>query len=188
LLEQTAIIDANELLQSRKETELIESAKQGNQTAFHQLYQLHVKRVYGICWRMLADNSVAEDVTQEVFVQVWLKLSNFRGESKFSTWLHSVATNTVLSHLRKNKNWLQRVFHIEDQINQDVEGFSSMPELTDMDKLIMRLPERARHVFVLFAIEGYRHEEISVMLDMAIGTSKAQFHRAKTLLQEWLTV
>lgn len=168
-----------------REVEWIKSAQQGDQQAFYQLYEHHHKRVYGLCWRMLADKDSAEDVCQEVFVQVWQKISMFRGDSKFSTWLHSVATNTVLSHLRKQKNWLQRVFSIEDQVTEEQSTVMNdgMPEL---DKYIMKLPERARLVFVLFAVEGYRHEEIAKMLNMAVGSSKAQYHRARNLLKEWL--
>jgi len=142
---------------------------------------------------MLADKDSAEDVCQEVFVVLWQKISNFRGESKFSTWLHSVATNVVLGHLRKQKNWLQRVFSIEDQGAGQESLQEASVELTDnstldeLDKHISQLPERARLVFVLFAIEGYRHEEIAKMLKMAVGSSKSQYHRARTLLREWLS-
>lgn len=164
--------------------------KEGDQHAFHQLYLLHHKRIYALCWRMLADKASAEDVCQEVFVQLWQKINNFRGESKFSTWLHSVASNTVLNHLRKQKNWLQRVFSIEDHplVEQASEStdVSSDETLAELDKHILRLPEKARLVFVLFAVEGYRHEEIANMLGMAVGSSKSQLHRAKGLLKKSL--
>ncbi|OUR63353.1 RNA polymerase subunit sigma-70 [Colwellia sp. 39_35_sub15_T18] len=185
-------MDAQKLFASSQEQEWIAQAKQGSQTAFHQLYQLHHKRIYALCWRMLADKDSAEDVCQEVFVVLWQKINNFRGESKFSTWLHSVASNVVLGHLRKQKNWLQRVFSIEDQgeNTQALERTVPLDDtsgLDDLDKHIAKLPERARLVFVLFAIEGYRHEEIANMLNMAVGSSKSQYHRAKSLLKEWLS-
>jgi RNA polymerase sigma-70 factor (ECF subfamily) len=186
------VIDAQNMFASSQEQDWIAQAKQGSQTAFYQLYQLHHRKVYALCWRMLADKDSAEDVCQEVFVVLWQKINNFRGESKFSTWLHSVASNVVLSHLRKQKNWLQRVFSIEDQSHdvQVTEEFVSLEdssELDNLDKHIARLPERARLVFVLFAVEGYRHEEIANMLNMAVGSSKSQYHRAKTLLKKWLS-
>jgi len=172
-----------------EEQAIISRAQQGDQQAFYQLYQKYHRKVYAICWRMLADKDSAEDVCQEVFVQLWQKISNFRGDSKFSTWLHSVTSNIVLGHLRKHKNWLQRIFSIEDQTIQDVAvEMEDTSELTALDMHIARLPERARLVFVLFAVEGYRHEEISKMLDMAVGTSKAQYHRAKSLLREWVEI
>lgn len=172
-----------------EEQATISRAQQGDQKAFYQLYQKYHRKVYAICWRMLADKESAEDVCQEVFVQLWQKISNFRGESKFSTWLHSVTTNVVLGHLRKHKNWLQRIFSIEDQTIQDIAvELEDSSELTALDKHIARLPERARLVFVLFAVEGYRHEEIAKMLGMAVGSSKAQYHRAKGLLREWVEI
>jgi len=168
----------------------VAEAKQGCQSAFYQLYQKHHKSIYALCWRMLADKDSAEDVCQEVFVVLWQKINNFRGESKFSTWLHSVATNVVLGHLRKHKNWLQRVFSIEEQGVSIAEPSVSLTDNTTLsllDQHIARLPERARLVFVLFAVEGYRHEEISKMLKMAVGSSKSQYHRARLLLKESLT-
>jgi len=185
-LDKSKVIDAQEFFTVDAELEWIARAKQGDQQAFHCLYENYHRRIYSLCWRMLADKESAEDVCQEVFVQLWQKINDFRGESKFSTWLHSVATNIVLGHLRKHKNWLQRVFSIEDHTVKDISV--EMEELPELDKHIMRLPERARLVFVLFAVEGYRHEEIANMLGMAVGSSKAQYHRAKGLLQQWVTL
>jgi len=189
------VIDGQALFSANKhrddgEEALIEQAKQGSQHAFYQLYEKHHRPIYALCWRMLADKDSAEDVCQEVFVVLWQKINNFRGESKFSTWLHSVATNVVLGHLRKHKNWLQRVFSIEEQGASLVEpsiGLADDSTLNTLDLHIARLPERARLVFVLFAVEGYRHEEIAKMLKMAVGSSKSQYHRARNLLKESLS-
>lgn len=183
-MKNTHVIEAEALFIHDEELAWIDSAQQGNQKAFHQLYLKHHKRIYALCWRMLADSVSAEDVCQEVFVHLWKNIKYFRGESQFSTWLHSVATNVVLSHLRKQKNWLQRIFSIEEHKVQ--EASVEMEELSDLDKHIMRLPERARLVFVLFAVEGYRHEEIANLLGMAVGSSKSQYHRARALLKEWV--
>lgn len=192
--EESKVIDGQAIFNAHKapddEHSWIEQAKQGSQSAFYKLYQKHHKSIYALCWRMLADKDSAEDVCQEVFVVLWQKINNFRGESKFSTWLHSVATNVVLGHLRKHKNWLQRVFSIEEQGSSVIEPSVALTDdstLSVLDKHIARLPERARLVFVLFAVEGYRHEEIAKMLKMAVGSSKSQYHRAKALLKESLT-
>ncbi len=180
------VIDAKNRFSQDDEQQVIALAQQGDQQAFYQLYESYHRRMYALCWRMLADKESAEDVCQEVFVQLWQNIINFRGDSKFSTWLHSVATNVVLGHLRKNKSWLQKVFSIEE--HPLLEEVVDMPELSTLDRHIMRLPERARLVFVLFAVEGYRHEEIAKMLNMAVGSSKAQYHRARNLLQDWVEV
>jgi len=189
------VIDGQALFSANKDRDndeeaWIAQAKQGSQSAFYKLYEKHHRPIYALCWRMLADKDSAEDVCQEVFVVLWQKINNFRGESKFSTWLHSVATNVVLGHLRKHKNWLQRVFSIEEQGPSLVEpstGLTDDSTLTMLDQHIARLPERARLVFVLFAVEGYRHEEIAKMLKMAVGSSKSQYHRARNLLKESLS-
>ena len=190
-MNNSKVIDAKKLFVPSQEQEWIAQTKQGSQTAFHQLYEMHHRQIYALCWRMLADKSSAEDVCQEVFVVLWQKISNFRGESKFSTWLHSVASNVVLTHLRQQKNWLQRVFSIDQQTHYTLPEEASVPlddssELEQLDKHIAKLPERARLVFVLFAVEGYRHEEIANMLGMAVGSSKSQYHRAKALLKQSL--
>ncbi len=182
---QSTVINAQDVFANKQELEWISHAKNGDRRAFSQLYHLHIGKVYALCLRMLSSKDQAEDVAQEVFVQVWLKLEKFRGESKFSTWLHSVATNTVLTHIRKQKNWMQKVFSIEEQPHMEAAG-NEIQDLSDLDKCIVRLPEKARIVFVLFAVEGYRHEEIANMLNMAVGSSKSHFHRARNLLKEWL--
>ena len=166
------------------EATLIERVKSGEQAAYTTLYELHVKRVYGLCLRLLADQAHAEDAAQEVFVQVWHKIAQFDGRSQFSTWLYSVTSNVAINYLRKQKSWLQKVVSIEHN-GMDERSVNDCNGLNGLDKLIVRLPERARMVFVLFAIEGYRHEEIAEQLGMAVGSSKSQYHRARQLLQEW---
>ncbi|TMN93982.1 RNA polymerase subunit sigma-70 [Pseudoalteromonas phenolica] len=167
-----------------KSDDLIRKVQQGDQVAFAQLYRKHEKPVFALCLRLLADQQHAEDVTQEVFVQLWHKIAQFQGQSKFSTWLHSVTSNIAISYLRKHKNWLQKVVSFE-QNGMDEQSIAMCNGLNGLDKLILRLPERARLVFVLHAVEGYRHEEIGNMLNMAVGSSKSQYHRARQLLQEW---
>lgn len=167
------------------ETELIIRVQAHDKVAFQALYQMHLPRVYGLCCRLCADQSQAEDATQEVFIQLWQKIANFKGNSKFSTWLHSVAANVTISYIRKQKGWWQKMMNIEDSSMSEQASESSIAE-TDLEKWVMRLPERARMVFVLHAIEGYRHAQIADMLGMAVGTSKAQLHRARQLIEEWM--
>ncbi len=178
------LINAEQTFAKEQEAVLIERTKGGDRQAFQGLYQMHVKRVYALCFRLLADREHAEDATQEVFVQLWHKLASFDGQSQFSTWLHSVTSNIAISYLRKQKNWLQKVVSFEDD-GMSEQAVSDCQGLNGLDKLVLRLPERARMVFVLHAIEGYRHEEIANMLGMAVGSSKAQYHRARNLLKEW---
>lgn len=179
--------------QSLGDDVLVARLKRGEQSALKALYQQHGKRIYGLCYRLSGDAEIAEDITQEVFVQVWQKIHNFRGDSKFATWLHSVASNVAISQMRKQKSWWRSWFGSDDQneaelanvaTNDDVSNFDL--SRSGLDKHIANLPEQARMVFVLFAVEGWRHEEISKQLKIAVGSSKAQYHRAKQLLQQAL--
>lgn len=164
---------------------LIEQIKQGDRHAFSQLYQRHYRKVFALCLRLTANEALAQEALQEVFVQVWQKISSFDGKAKFSTWLHSVSANVTISYLRKQTNWLKKVVSIETA-GMDEASVNQCEGLNGLDKLIVRLPEKARMVFVLFAVEGYRHEEIGQMLNMAVGSSKAQYHRARNLLKGWI--
>ena len=180
--------------QQQNDDLLVAQLKRGEQAALKEIYDLHGKRVYALCLRLSGDVEIAEDICQEVFVQVWQKIHNFRGDSKFSTWLHSVASNVAISHMRKQKPWWRSWFGSAEQNETALEQIETNDELTDhglsrsgLDKHIASLPEQARIVFVLFAVEGSRHEEIGKELNIAVGSSKSQYHRAKQLLQQALT-
>ena len=164
---------------------LIEASKSGDKQAFQELYRLHVGKVYALCLRLTGQPSMAEEATQEVFIQVWKKLANYRGDSQFSTWLHSVASNVTISYLRTQKSFWQNIFNLEDAGIDNTPAENSCQEV-DLDVYIAKLPERARIVFVLHALEGYRHEEIANLMNIAVGSSKAQFHRAKQLIKNWM--
>jgi RNA polymerase sigma-70 factor, ECF subfamily len=166
---------------------LLALIKQKDQAAFEQFYHQYAGRIHALCLRLTGNMAMAEEATQEVFIQVWRKIDTFSGKSSIYTWLHRVATNTTISYLRKQKNWLNRVISTEEYENSSIEeSWLPGPDLSRLDKLIMRLPERARLVFVLHAVEGYRHEDIARQLGTSTGTSKAQFHRAKNLIKSWL--
>jgi RNA polymerase sigma-70 factor (ECF subfamily) len=169
------------------EAALIGLCQRRHQSAFRQLYDQYLGLVYGLCLRLCADRALAEDATQEVFIQLWRRIESFRGESSFSTWLHALCTNTAISYLRRQKNWRQRI-----RLGDDTEDLahalesSPPPNLGDLDDCIRRLPERARLIFVLHGVEGYRQDQVAQMLGIAPGTVKAQFHRSKQLLLHWL--
>ena len=163
----------------------IRRAKQADARAFESLYRLHVDRVYGLCLRMTGNVSEAEDCTQEAFILAWNKLTKFRGDSAFSTWLHRIAVNAVLGRIRKSKREHDRIQAVADAEPQRVTT-GDTGELRDLAAAIDSLPEGARHVFVLHAVYGYSHDETAAMLDIAAGTSKAQLHRARRLLVQQL--
>ena len=163
----------------------IGQAQRSDAHAFEALYRLHVDKVYGLCLRMTGNVSEAEDCTQETFIQAWNKILKFRGDSAFSTWLHRIAVNTVLGRIRKSKREQDRIQAVNDVQPARV-ATGDTGELRDLAEAVDRLPERARHVFVLHAVYGYSHDEAAEMMGIAAGTSKAQLHRARRLLVQQL--
>jgi RNA polymerase sigma-70 factor (ECF subfamily) len=163
-----------------EESGMLSSAAAGDRVAFERLYRRHVARIHGLCLRMTGHRETAEDCTQETFVQAWRGLQDFEGRSAFATWLHRIAVNAVLSRRRG----VARKLEISvDGLPSDVErtGVDAAPPL-DLEAAILALPEGARHVLVLVGIYGFSHAEAAESLGIAIGTSKAQFHRARGLL------
>ena len=167
------------------ESALIRRAQLSDSQAFESLYKMHVDKVYGVCLRMTGNVSEAEDCAQDAFIQAWNKMDKFRGDSAFSTWLHRIAVNSVLSRIRKAKREQDRITAVSDTAVPTVTT-GDAGELRDLSEAVDRLPEGARNVFVLHAIYGYSHDETGDMLGIATGTSKAQLHRAKRLLAQQL--
>jgi len=165
----------------------IESAQEGDVAAFERLYRENESRIYALCLRMVADRSRAEELTQASFVRAWEKLGSFRGDSAFATWLHRLAVNVVLGDMRSRGRWQARFTEMEDlSAFEDKTGRSSPRAAVDLERAIATLPPKARAIFVLYDIEGYRHAEIAEMTGLAEGTSKAHLHRARKLLREVL--
>lgn len=165
---------------------LIRRAKAQDTGAFEALYRRHVDKVYGLCLRMTGNVGEAEDCAQEAFIQAWKQLERFRGDSAFSTWLHRIAVNAVLGRMRKSKREQDRIRVVAEQAEMSPAAVADTGELRDLAEAVDRLPQGARHVFVLNAVYGYSHEEASNMLGIAVGTSKAQLHRARRMLAEQL--
>ncbi len=165
---------------------LVGRAVDGDFAAYERLYHRHVGRIYALCLRMTADPSSAEDLTQQAFIRGWERLDTFRGDSEFAAWLRRIAVNIVLSDRRsRNRRSEQSV----DDVDTLVVDRTPRPMPVggiDLDRAIAGLPERARAVFVLHDVEGYRHNEIAKLLQIAVGTSKTQLHRARRLLREAL--
>jgi RNA polymerase sigma-70 factor, ECF subfamily len=162
-----------------------------DQELFHQLYESHHRRVYSICLRMTQDVSDAEDLTHEVFVQLFRTIGSFRGESAFSTWLHRLTVNHVLMHFRKNKRRLQ-----SEQLTENLEVLArlaagnkrtSIVDSILLSEVIAKLPEGYREALILHDIHGLDHKEIARRKGRTEGTSKSQLHKAKVTLRALIT-
>lgn len=168
------------------DTDDVRAAATGDRQAFQRLYRLHVDRIYGAVYRLAGyDHARAEDLTQDAFVRAWQKLAGFRHESAFSTWLYRLAVNVALMDIR-SRGADPVTMMDEDTIPDHGETPFCAAEREELERAIGKLPPRARAVLVLHDIEGWRHEEIGAELGMAVGSSKAQLHRARGLLRKVL--
>jgi len=177
------------------EDEAIKGAQQGDIACFETLYSLHKRRVYSVCFRMTRNVEMAEDLTQDAFLQLYRKISTFRGDSAFSTWLHRLAVNIVLMQLRKKG--LPEI-SLDDSIDSNAEDGPAREIATpdrvlvgtidrvNLSRAVDNLPPGYRIIFLLHDVEGYEHNEIAEMLGCSVGNSKSQLHKARTKLRDLL--
>jgi len=177
------------------EAKAVEAAKQGSAEAFEFLYHAHKRRIYSLCLRMTGNQAEAEDLTQEAFLQVFRKISTFRGEAAFSTWMHRLAVNLVLMRLRKKG---VPTTSLEEPIESDSGeprkrdvGAPDMALIGSVDRVtleraIQALPDGYRKVFCLHDVEGYEHQEIAALIGCSVGNSKSQLHKARMKLRDLL--
>ncbi len=167
--------------------DLVRSAQDGDVQAFELLYRRTSERVYAVCLRMTGDTERATELVQDVFVRVWEKLPGFRGESRFTTWLHRLTVNLVLQDRRSRGRREAREVGTADLERFGRVARRSMPGTRiDLERAIAGLPEKARRVLVLRDVEGYKYDEIARMTGVSLGTVKAQIHRARGLVKEAL--
>ncbi|HSE18847.1 MAG TPA: sigma-70 family RNA polymerase sigma factor [Pyrinomonadaceae bacterium] len=164
----------------------------GDIEEFEEIYRRHNKRVYSICFRMLRNASEAEDLTQQVFIQLFRKLHTFRGESSFTTWLHRLTVNQVLMHLRRSVVRTEKITDDGSTPVRVVRGTENPSRMALIDRIALnqaigQLPPGYRMVFILHDLEGFEHEQIGKMLGCAVGTSKSQLHKARQRLRQLLT-
>lgn len=174
---------------SDRDRQLVRRACKKDTAAFEALYRRHSGNVYGLCLRLTSDRAVAEDCTQETFIQAWKNLAGFKGESGLGTWLHRIAVNQVLMLRRRGQAQKRHLEAVGQDWAVDVaaDGKSPRPGTqVDLERAVGSLPQGARDVFVLCAVNGYSYEETSSFLGVAVGTCKAQLHRARRLLKERL--
>ncbi len=172
---------------------VLKRAQEGDSNAFAELFTVHKARIYSLCLRMTNNIAEAEDLTQDAFLQVFRKLSTFRGDSALSTWLHRIAVNTVLMHFRK------RALHQVSLDERSEDGKTLRRECSSKDHRLSgtvdrmaligalnELPAGYRSIFLLHEVHGYEHQEIAKLLDCSVGNSKSQLHKAKLRIRQIL--
>lgn len=170
---------------------LAQLAASGDVGSFEELYRRHHRRVYSICLRMLQNPTEAEDLTQDVFIQLFRKIGSFRGDSAFTTWLHRMTVNQVLMHFRKRNVKLEKTTEEGETPEQIVMGTANPDRMPIVDKIALQdavdqLPNGYKNVFLLHDVQGYEHEEVAKILGCSVGTSKSQLHKARLKMRKLL--
>jgi RNA polymerase sigma-70 factor (ECF subfamily) len=171
--------------ESDAESGWVLAAAAGDSRAFEKLYRAHSPRIYGLCLRMTGgDHGAAEDCLQEAFLAAWRALPGFAAQAGFATWLHRIAVNAVLMRARRQRARPEAPLPVDEE-NEPLEFGEAIEQLPalDVEAALASLPTGARHVVVLHALYGYSHEETAALLEVAVGTCKAQLHRARGLLR-----
>jgi RNA polymerase sigma-70 factor (ECF subfamily) len=184
------------LIAKMSDQEVVAAAQTGDIEALAWIYDKHRRRVFNLCFRMLRDRADAEDITQDVFVQVFRKIDTFRGQSAFSTWLHRLAVNMVLMEIRSRKSHVYAMVPIESNSDdddvfheqfgrEDIALRGSLDRVT-LENALSELPPGYRVVFLLHDVHGYEHQEIAEILSCSIGNCKSQLHKARLKLRKML--
>jgi RNA polymerase sigma-70 factor, ECF subfamily len=175
---------------------VVRLAQEGDAVAFERIYRMHSRKVYTLCLRMAGDRTDAEDLTQDVFLQLFRKINTFRGESTFSTWLHRMSVNIVLMRFRKKNitdKSLEAITNPEEESSTPPKEFGG-PDLRlngvvdriTLQAAINELPPGYKAMFILHDVQGYNHDEIAEIFGCTAGNSKSQVHKARTRLRELL--
>jgi RNA polymerase sigma-70 factor, ECF subfamily len=173
--------------------DLVTRAQRGEEAAFAVLFKAYNRRIYSVCLRMAGSPVEAEDLTQEVFLKVFRKISTFRGESMFATWLHRLAVNEILMHLRRKRLDIVPLEGCDashegpakwEHGNDDLQLTGTVDRVT-LDRAVAELPFGYRTAFLLHDVEGYEHSEIARAMNWSVGNSKSQLHKARRKLRVW---
>jgi RNA polymerase sigma-70 factor (ECF subfamily) len=188
-------VNAHAITRVNSDHLLINQVRNGDANAFALLYETYKPRVQAVCLRMTKDVSEAEDLAQDTFIYAFRKISTFRGDSAFSTWIHRVAVNTVLMHFRRKAKRLVSLDHLPPQsdgtkpeVGRVDERLATCAERLALVRAIQELPPGYRTIFILHQVQGYEHNEIARRMHCSIGNSKSQLHKAKLRLREVLAL
>ena len=166
---------------------VVARAQAGDLAAFETIYHMHSAHVFAVCLRMAENRAEAEDWAQEAWVRAWERLGSFRGDAKFSTWIHRLTINVILAHKRCGVHWRNRFVPADDPARAREPAARELSgKRLDLERAVAALPDGARTVFLLHEVEGYKQREIAERLGIAVGTVKSQLYRARKLLREAL--
>lgn len=178
------------------DADAIRLAQAGDATAFEYLYKRHRRRVYALCLRMVNNQTEAEDLMQDAFLQSFRKIQTFRQEAEFSTWLHRLTVNTVLMRFRKKslvERSIEAMTEHDEQSDRPRRQFggpdlrlTGMIDRLGLQNAIDQLPQGYKAMFILHDVEGYEHTEIAKLMGCSVGNSKSQLHKARLRMRKLL--
>jgi RNA polymerase sigma-70 factor, ECF subfamily len=174
-------VDKKETINYAADRELATKITGGDMAAFESLYSEYHTRVYKLCYRLLRRQQEAEDLTHEIFIHIFSKISTYRGDAALSTWVHKLTVNKVLMHLRKKSVRIEKTTESGELAcfpSQTTRSLTNENRLA-LETALTALPTGYRTVLVLHDVEGYDHAEISRMTGISVGTSKSQLHKAR---------
>ncbi len=169
------------------EEEILSGCQNGKRRYQELLYRRHAQKMYAICISYATDRSLAQDILQEAFIKVFKNINNYKRMGSLEGWIRRIVVNTAIDHLRQNArvNNFINDDKAEYQVYTENEALPSL-QFNEILGLIAKLPEGAKVIFNLFALEGYSHKEIAEKLEISVGTSKSQYNRARSILKDWL--
>jgi RNA polymerase sigma-70 factor (ECF subfamily) len=187
-----AIIPSDRTEATRVDREIVHRCRRGDVGAFEELYKRYGSRLYTVAYRMTGSAADAEDLVQDIFLQVYRRLDTFRGEAALGTWLHRLAVNACLDFVRSKHGRRQRVTDSAEDLDA-LEAPAAGPwrpdaalDRMDLERAIAQLPPSYRRAFLLHDVEGLEHHEIGATLGIAEGTSKSLVFKARTRLRSLL--
>ncbi|MCX6539062.1 MAG: RNA polymerase sigma factor [Acidobacteria bacterium] len=186
------MITSNKTEADRTDRDLAARCRRGEMVAFEELYRRHSGRLYNVAYRMTGSAADAEDLLQDVFLQVYRRIDSYRGDAALGTWLYRLAVNACLDHLRSHQGRQRKATDFIDDVEglEPVASPSWQPDRAldriDLESAISRLPPSYRTAFVLHDVEGHEHREVADMLGIAEGTSKSLLHKARVRLRAFL--
>jgi RNA polymerase sigma-70 factor (ECF subfamily) len=164
-------------------TELIKKAANNNRKAQHMLYETHAPKMLSVCRYYVKDIQKAEDVLLNGFFKAFTNLNNFKNEGSFEGWLRKIMVRESISFLRQQKPIEFSIEEVET-LTEYANNSNTEMEVAEIQQLIDDLPEGYKMIFIMYAIEGYKHQEIAEILKISEGTSKSQLFKARQLLQQ----
>ena len=169
------------------EEEILKACKKNKRQFQEILYRKYAKKMFGICMSYAGDRSTAQDILQDSFIKIFRKIKDFNMIGSLEGWVRRIVVNTAIDHIRKEQR-VHNFIYDEIEINDNSQVAAGYENLKTHDILeqVSKLPDGARMVFNLYAIDGFSHKEIAQKLNITVGTSKSQFSRARKLLMLWL--